>query len=179
MSLVCHLYVTSMYSYAMRMSLICNRMSLVCSCMSSVCHSYILACHPYVIRISLACHPYVTCMYSYVIHISLVYTPMSSVCHSYVLACRPYVTRMYSYVIRMSLGGFWIILKRPCTTYLLQIYKVFCKTCLLKLLNKILEKYLRVIFFSKVNLLNNLLVKLQALKMNSSTRICQVFFLKL
>ena len=47
-------------------------------------------------------------------------------------------------------------LKRPCTTYLLQIYKeVFCKTSLLKLLNKILEKYLRVIFLVELIILNH------------------------
>ena len=74
-----------MYSYAIRMSLVCTRMS-------SVCHSYVLVCHPYVTR-----------MYSYVIRMSLVCTCMSSVCHSYVLVCHSYVTRMYSYVIRMSL----------------------------------------------------------------------------
>ena len=75
---------THMYSYVIRMSLVCNRMlsvchsyvirmSLLCTCMSSVCHSY-------VIRMSLVRHPYVT--------------RMTSVCH-------PYVTRMYSYVTRM------------------------------------------------------------------------------
>ena len=40
--LVCHPYVTRMYSYVIRMS-------LVCTCMSFVCHSYILLCHPYFI----------------------------------------------------------------------------------------------------------------------------------
>ena len=86
-----------MYSYAIRMSVVCIRMS-------SVCHSYVLVCHPYVTRMSsvchsyvLVCHPYVTRMYSYVIHMSLVCTRMSSVCHSYILACHPYVTRMWFY----------------------------------------------------------------------------------
>ena len=43
-----------MYSYVIRMSLLCTPMS-------SVCHSYVLACHPYVTRIN-----------SYVIRMSLV-----------------------------------------------------------------------------------------------------------
>ena len=82
MPLLCH---SRLYSYVIRMSLVCTRMysyvirmSLVCTRMSSVCHSY-------VIRMSLVC------------------TRMSPVCHSYVLVCHPYVTRMYSHVIRMSL----------------------------------------------------------------------------
>ena len=54
--------------------------------------------------------------------------------------------------------------------YLLQIYKeVFCERSLLKLLNKILEKYLRNSSF---------LVKLKVLKMHSFTRIFQGFCLK-
>ena len=85
LSLVCHPYVTCMYSYVMRMS-------LVCTCMSFVCHSYVLVCHSYVTR-----------MYSYVIHMSLLCTRMSFVCHLYLLVCHSYVTRMYLYVIRMSL----------------------------------------------------------------------------
>ena len=52
--LVCHLYVTRMQSYVIRMSLVCTRMSFVC-------HLYLLACHPYVTR-----------MYSYAIIKSLV-----------------------------------------------------------------------------------------------------------
>ena len=59
------------------------------------------------------------------------------------------------------------ILKRPCTTFLLllQIYEeVFCKRSLLKLLNKILEKYLNERSF---------LVRLQVLKMNLFTRVFQ------
>ena len=71
-----------MYSYVIRVRLLCTRMS-------SVCHSYVLVSHPFVTR-----------MYSYVILMSLV---ISSVYHSYVLVCHPYVTRIYSYVIRMSL----------------------------------------------------------------------------
>ena len=50
----CYPYVTRMYSYVIRMS-------LVSTCTSSVCHSYVLVCHPYV-----------TGMYSYVIRMSLV-----------------------------------------------------------------------------------------------------------
>ena len=71
--LACHPYVPPIYSYVIRMSVVCTRMS-------SVCLTYL-----HVIRMSLVC------------------TRMSSVCHSYILICHPYVTRMYSYVIRMSL----------------------------------------------------------------------------
>ena len=57
----CHSYVTRMYSYVIRMSLVCTHMSsvchshvirtsLVCTRMSPVCHSYVLVCHPYVTR---------------------------------------------------------------------------------------------------------------------------------
>ena len=46
---VCDAYVTRIYSYVIRMSLVCTRMS-------SVCHSYVLVCHPYV-----------ACTYSYII----------------------------------------------------------------------------------------------------------------
>ena len=56
-----------MYSYVIRMSLVCSRVS-------SVYHSYVLVFHPYVTR-----------MYSHVIRMSLVCTRMSSVCHSYVV----------------------------------------------------------------------------------------------
>ena len=60
MSLVCHSYVTCMYSCVIRMSLVCTRML-------SVCYSYVLICHPYFTR-----------MYSYVIRMSLVtYEPMN------------------------------------------------------------------------------------------------------
>ena len=75
--LVCHQYVTRMYSYVIRMSLVCTRMS-------SVCHSYVLVCHPYVTR-----------MYSYVIRMSLVCTRMSFVCHWDILVCHPHITRMW------------------------------------------------------------------------------------
>ena len=75
---VCHLHVTHMYLYVMRMSLVCTPMSFVC--------------HSYLIRISLVC-----------IRMSFVCTRMSFVLRSYVLVCHLYVTRMYSYVIRMSL----------------------------------------------------------------------------
>ena len=66
--IVCHLYVTRMYSFIIRMSLLCTPYVL--------CYSYVLICHLYV-----------TPMYSYVIRMSLVGTGMSSVCHSYVLVC--------------------------------------------------------------------------------------------
>ena len=92
-SFACHLDVICMrscliymYSYFIRMSLVCNRMSFVC-------HSYVLVSHPHVTR-----------MYSYVIRISLVCTRMSLVCtrmsfvcHSYELVCHSYVTRMWFY----------------------------------------------------------------------------------
>ena len=81
----CHLYVTRMYSYFIRMSLVCTRMSFLC-------HLYVIVCHLYV-----------THMYSHVTRMSFVCTRMSSVCYSHVLVCHPYATRMYSYVIRMSL----------------------------------------------------------------------------
>ena len=87
MSLVCHPYVTCMYSYVMRMSFVCTCMSFVCHCM-----------YLYVIRMSLVCtrmSSYVTRVYSYVIRMSLVSTRMSFVCHSYVLVCHPYVTGMW------------------------------------------------------------------------------------
>ena len=90
--LVCHQYVTRIYSNTIRMSLVCTRISFVF-------HSYVLVCHSDV----LVCHPYVTHMYSYVIRMSLVCTRMPSVCHSYVLVYHSYVTRMYTYVVRMSL----------------------------------------------------------------------------
>ena len=77
--LVCHSHVTRMYSYVIRISLLCTRMS-------SVCHSYVLVCHLYVTR-----------MYSHVIRMSLVCTRMAYVCHSYVPICRWYVTRMWFY----------------------------------------------------------------------------------
>ena len=65
--IVCHPYVTRMYSYVICMPLVCTRML-------SVCHSYVLVCHSYVTR-----------MYSYVIRMSLICTRLSSVCHSYAL----------------------------------------------------------------------------------------------
>ena len=76
-----HSYVTCLYSYVIRVS-------LVCTCKLSVCTG-----------MSFVCHLYVTCMY---------HTRMSSVRHSYalvcngvLLVCHQYATRMYSYVIRM------------------------------------------------------------------------------
>ena len=63
MSFVCHPYVTRMYSYVIRMSLVCTHVSFVC-------HSYVLVCHHH--SFVLVCHPYVTRMYSNVIRMSLV-----------------------------------------------------------------------------------------------------------
>ena len=92
MSFACHLhaicirsYFIYMYSYVIRMSLICARMSSV---FTHMC--------PYVISMSLVYHPYATRVYSFIIRISVV-------CQSYVIVCHPNVSRMYSYVIRMSL----------------------------------------------------------------------------
>ena len=67
-------YFIYLYSYAIRMSVVCNRIP-------SACHLYVLVCHPYVTRV-----------YSYVICMSPV-----------LLICHPHLTRMYSYVIRISL----------------------------------------------------------------------------
>ena len=98
MSFVCHLYDSRMCSYAIRTLLAFTRMSsvrtriysyvirmsLVCIRMSFVCHLYVLVYHSYVTRMSLVCYPYVTRLYLYAIRMSLVCTGMSSVCHSYV-----------------------------------------------------------------------------------------------
>ena len=78
-ALVCHLYVSRMYSYVICMLLVCTRMS-------SVCHSHVLVCHRCATR-----------MYSYVIRMSLISTRMSTVCRSYLLVCHLYVTRMWYY----------------------------------------------------------------------------------
>ena len=77
---VCRPYVTCMYSYIIRMSLVCL-----------VCHLYITRMYYYVTRLSLVC----TRMY--VIPMSLVCTRLLFVCHSYVLVCHLYVTRMWFY----------------------------------------------------------------------------------
>ena len=69
MSLVCHPYVTRMYSYATRMSIVCTRRS-------SVCHSYVLVCHPYVTRV-----------YSYVIRMSLVCGFTMTTCKTFFQKC--------------------------------------------------------------------------------------------
>ena len=61
MSFGYHPYVTRVYLYGIRMSLLCTRMSLVRTRMSFVCHSYVLVCHSYV----LVCHSYVTCQWFY------------------------------------------------------------------------------------------------------------------
>ena len=76
---VCSPYVTGMYKYV-------TRMSLVCTCMSPVFYSYVLICHSYFTR-----------MYSYAIRMPLVCTHVPFVCHSYVLVCHSYVTRLWFY----------------------------------------------------------------------------------
>ena len=81
MSHVCQPYVTALYSYVSRMSLVCVRIWSIYTHMPYLCHSHVLVC----IRMSIVC------------------TRMSSVCHLYALVCHPYVTRMYLYVIRVSL----------------------------------------------------------------------------
>ena len=50
--LVCHPCVTRMYSYVIRMSLVCTRMS-------SVCYSYVLVCYPYVTHMWFYYKPFV------------------------------------------------------------------------------------------------------------------------
>ena len=59
--LVCHPYVTRLYSDVTCMYTYVIRMSLVWTRMSSVCHSYVLVCHLHVTR-----------MYLHVIRMSLV-----------------------------------------------------------------------------------------------------------
>ena len=51
MSHVCYSYVTLMCLYFIYMYSYAIRMSLVCTLIPSVCHSYVLVCHPYVTRI--------------------------------------------------------------------------------------------------------------------------------
>ena len=113
MSQVCHLHVTHIYSYVIRISLACARILSICTCIPFLGHSYVLvfngmslictrmsyACHSHV----LVCHPYVTRSYSYVTRILLVCTRMPSVCHLYVLVCHLYVTPMYKYAPSTSL----------------------------------------------------------------------------
>ena len=101
MLLVCHSYVTHMYSCVIRMSHLCARILSICTRMSFACHSYVLVCYLYVTRkysYVMACHSHVLVCDG----ISLVCTRISSVCYLNVLACHPCVTGMYWYVIRMS-----------------------------------------------------------------------------
>ena len=77
-------YYIYMYSYVIRMS-------VVCTLMSSVCYLYVLVCN----GMSLV-------LYSYFIRMSLAFIHVSSVCDSYILACYPYITRMYLQFLRMS-----------------------------------------------------------------------------
>ena len=84
--LVCHPYVTRMYSYIIRISLVCARIL-------SVCHSYVIRMYSYVpvvvcTRMSSVCHSYVVLSWSDL---------MSSVCHSYIHACHLYVTCLWFY----------------------------------------------------------------------------------
>ena len=60
-SFACHLHVICISSYFIYMYSYAIRMSVVCARMSSVSHSHVLVCHPYVTR-----------MYWYVIRMSLV-----------------------------------------------------------------------------------------------------------
>ena len=55
MSVVCHPYVTCMYSYVARKSLVITRMSSVGHLYVLVCHSYVTHMYSYVIRVSLVC----------------------------------------------------------------------------------------------------------------------------
>ena len=111
MSLVCtlcHPYVTRMYSYIICVLLVSTHMSPYVTRMSSVCHSYVLVCHLYV----LVCHSYVIRMYSYVIRISLVCTRISSVCHSSVPVCNSPVvlpwTRIWSVCCGFTMNHLWL-----------------------------------------------------------------------
>ena len=91
--LVCHSYVSRLYSYVICMSLVCTRMS-------SVCHSSVTRMYSCVIRVSLLCTRMPSVCHSYVLtclRMSLVCARMSSVCHSYVLVCHPYVIRRWFY----------------------------------------------------------------------------------
>ena len=86
MSLVCHSYVTPMSLVCTRMSFVCHSYVLVCHLYVTRIYSYVLVCHQYVTRTSLVCtrmssvchsdvlvcDPYVTRMYSYVIRMSRV-----------------------------------------------------------------------------------------------------------
>ena len=118
-----------MYSYAIRLSVVCTRTSSVCRM-----YLYVMVCHLYVH----VCHLYVTRMYSHTFRMSLICTRMSSVCqqyvlarmssvcHSYVLVCHPCVTRMLSYVIRMSLvctrmSSVWHSYVLVCHTYVTRL----------------------------------------------------------
>ena len=104
-SFLCHSYVNSMHSYAIRYVVVYH--SHV-TCISIICHLYVLVCHSYtihvlyVIRMSLVCHLYITRMYSDVIRMSPLCTRMSMLCHSYVLVCHSSVTRMPLVYTRMS-----------------------------------------------------------------------------
>ena len=69
---VCYWYVPGMYSYVIRMSLVCTRMSTVCYSYVLICHPYVTRMYSFVVRMSLVGHSYVTCMYSYVIRMPLV-----------------------------------------------------------------------------------------------------------
>ena len=97
---VCDAYVTRIYSYVIRMSLVCTRMSSICHLHVPVCHSYVLACHPYVTR-----------MYSYVIRMSLVRTRISSV-----------VTRMWFYHGPQIIGQLTMIVVELFTTCIRNLF---------------------------------------------------------
>ena len=96
MSLVCYPYLTRMYSYVILMPLLYVGKSSLCTCMPFVCYPYALACHPHVTRMYL----YVIRMYSYVTRMSLVCH--SCVTHMYSFVCHLYVIRMTLVCIRMS-----------------------------------------------------------------------------
>ena len=65
---VCYPYVTCMYSYVIRMSLVCTYMSFVCQSYVLVCHSNVTGMHSYVILMSsyvLVCHLCITHLWFY------------------------------------------------------------------------------------------------------------------
>ena len=106
--LLCHPYVTCIYSNAICMSTVCTRMSSVCHTYVRVSHSHILCMYSYVIRMSR--------IYSYVIPMSLVCIRMSSVCHSPVVL--PWTIFCYSLEISINVLRF---------IYQSILYELICK----------------------------------------------------
>ena len=83
MTLVCQSYVVVCHPYVTRMW--------------SGCNSYLLVCHQYVTRMSSVCHPYVLVWHPYVNRMSSACTHISSVCTRMSPVCQPYFTRLWFY----------------------------------------------------------------------------------